>query len=244
MSRVPRTRAAGPLDGAWVGRATFAGWIVLVEAPRRDVGALVPGLSLPLAAPADTHPVVFVFGQLARTAVRVAGVWAPAGRGFRELGVYVPGVQLVAGDPTAHLCVARIWSSDQRSRWSGNFHFGMPKRLGRMWWQGDEFLVTEADGTLAAHAAVRPDAASGNAGDVLAQVRCLFAQPALGRRLDGRPVRFGFRWRVPATPPRPGAAAITLLDSRPAGAGTLRFASEPGRAVQVDGLVWEIGWPG
>src|SRR4029453_18915188 len=102
------------LDRRPVGRARFAGWIVLVEARRVDVASLLQdGISLPpVAGGADTHPLVVVFGEISHTMVLVGGIWVPTGKPFQELGVYIPDARIGA-DAIGHLAVARIFSGSR-----------------------------------------------------------------------------------------------------------------------------------
>jgi hypothetical protein len=232
-------------DASWqpAGRARFSGWVILAHGERTDVARLLP--SRVQLAPPDgeqrDHPLVFVFGDVADGTVLLGGVPAPTGRRFREFGIYVPDVRN-PGEITDHLYAARIWCSYQVSCWSGKFHYGFAKELGLMWWQDKVFLVTDASGALVAHAEVESSAAQATRSDAFARVRSMFMQPVLGHRPDARPVRSRFRWRLEAPSLQRGTGAVSLAPQA-VGTGALRFASQPGCAVRIDALTWEVGWP-
>jgi hypothetical protein len=239
----PRAR---PPDGARspAGRARFDGCIVVTHARRADVATLLPG-DVRLAPPGplgDLHPVVFVFGDVSDTCIFVGGLRVPVGRPFRDFGIYVPRVR-PAGDAADHLYLTRVWSSYRLSWWSGNFHYGLPKHLARMWWYGGLFIVEDTAGSLVARAEFAAAGAWRPAGDGalerFADVRSMFALPLLGRRADGRAVRSAFAWGIEKATVRVGTGMVTLPrapEARP-------FLAVPDGAFEVRGLVWDAGWP-
>jgi hypothetical protein len=211
------------------------------------VASLLPsGLALARGAVgADVHPIVFVFGEHRRGEAVFGGLALRMGRDYHDFGLVVPFVHRTAR-PHLHLYIPRMWSSYLPAWWSGNFHYGFPKDLAPMTWDGATFAMRERDGTVLARADVRDAGAWGPAvaggPGRLDDVRATMALPVLGCRPDGRWVRSWFGWDFAAATVRAGRVRVALAPSV-AGEGPASSEALSDGAFHVHEMTWNMSWP-
>jgi hypothetical protein len=235
--------------GPFVGRSTFDGCIVFSSWPREDVEALLPeALELPASTSAtpDRHPVVFLFGDQREGATRFAGLTFPTDIAYQEFVLAVPFVR-GAGGQHLHTYVPRMVSSHRPATVAGNLYYGFGKRMGRMWWEGPLFLMTDADGKLQLHAQVEATggftSCAGDAPTCLDGVRAAFSLPILGRKDDGAFITSYFDWDFCRARVRPVDAAVSIdLPFAEGVAPGLHHAVSPG-SLEVRGMRWQLSWP-
>jgi hypothetical protein len=251
MGPLPRHAAlrAARADGAVVAETRFSGCIVWCAWPRADVARLLPPalrLDPPRNVARDRHPLVFVFGEHDRSAVRFASLTLPTDVRFHELVIAVPFVC----DPREGrraLFLPRVFSGEPVVTWSGNAHYGFAKRMVPMEWLGDTFVVSDEAGNLLVHATTEPAGtwkrAQGSRRAALGAAVTFSRLPVLGHRRDGSLVCSHFYWDFADAWIRPARARISI--DAPV-TETLTPAVGHGaaaRCLAVSGMRWRLSWP-
>ena len=240
---------APPTRAGFAARSWFNGWIACSAWPRETAARCLPrNLALAPSEPsADTHPVVFFFGEQTATSLLFGGLVVPTATSFRELGIVIPFVR-VGGAPDLHMYVPGIYASYFPTVWVGNAHYGLAKTLAHLDWQGGIFVVTAPDGRLLGHAEVEAAGTwmtppMGHL-PVLDAVHALFASfPVLGRRADGTLVTSRFAWDFGDASARPADTCVSLAAPLPPTVPAGYYPDVPGGSVEVRGMVWDLGWP-
>src|SRR5262245_50922230 len=234
--------------GSFVGKALFNGCIVFCNWPRDAVAKLLPE-DLELAGNASAmpqlHPVAFVFGDQTDGRTLYAGTSVRVGAAYQEFTLAVPFVRH-AGGRFLHTYLPRMVSSYFPATWSGNFYYGFPKRMGRMWWEGPIFLMTDDEGRLLLHAQVEAAGAWRPGAEVveLDRIRAVFGLPVLGRKAAGRYVSSYFHWDFAEARARPIDALISIDSPFAARLELGSHADVPSASFRVEGMAWRLSWPG
>jgi len=227
--------------GSYSAQARFDGVIAFTRWPRADVAALLPP-ELVTAGTADTHPVVFVFGEQRDAAVLFAGFTIPSVGRYLELGILVPSVRPRAGGEE-RIYVRRMYASYFPAVWNGNVHFGFAKELARLAWDGRAFAVRRDDGDVlldaVTHATGRWTAVRAGGPPGFEAMRAVFACPVVGRKGDGRYVRSAFGWDFADADVRPTEVNVALAPAL----GGHRCTTAPPGGFEVRGMLWKVAWP-
>jgi hypothetical protein len=241
-------RPAGPgHPSSFAGRATFDGVVACVPWPRDEVAArLMDGFELaPAVAPAQTHPLLVVFGEQRDPAVLRGGFALPLGRPYGELGVFVPYVRAAGG---RRLCtyVSTMYSTYFPAVWEGNTRY-FSKAVGNMSWRGPAFIATTEAGVPVLDALVAPAgdwrSATGADGDGVRAILDAVGLPMVGRPASGRLATSRFGWEFDAATVRPVALSMVLAGALLGVDMPREVAVGSAGALEVRGMTWRLGWP-
>jgi hypothetical protein len=250
MGPLPRHAAlrAARADGAVVAETRFSGCIVWCAWPRADVARLLPPalrLDPPRNVARDRHPLVFVFGEHDRSAVRFASLTLPTDVRFHELVIAVPFVC----DPREGrraLFLPRVFSGEPVVTWSGNAHYGFAKRMVPMEWLGDTFVASDEQGLLA-HATTEGAAPWQHAATsrlpAFTAAATLARLPVLGCRRDGAVVRSSFAWSFATAWIRPVRARVSIDATLGQGLDPVVSHARASESLEVMGMRWRLSWP-
>ena len=234
-------------DASFLAQADFDGLIVFTTWDRETLSrALPPGWRLGhnVSAHPELHPLVFIFGVQSKTVLLLRGYGLPRDVEFGEMLVAIPFVVHERGSHL-HVYVARAYSGDPVSTWSGNVAYGLAKYSADAEWFGRTFTVTAGGGPMLFHATVdtgeewRPESVPG-----LAAVRAAFLLPVLGVRANADLVSSYFDWDFSRAFVR-RARALVSIDA-PLARGLeprVLHGSEAG-TFEVRGMRWRVTWPG
>ena len=234
---------------SFVAEADFAGAIVLTHWDRSMVARMLASdlvLGRNASRAPGLHPVVFVLGRQQRAGFIVGGISLPTPVSFPEAMIAVPFVRHREGQ-NLHVIIARVFSADRLSTWSGNANYGFSKQRADMGWLAHTFTVSAPDGPLLLHATMEADGEWTPCHDVspanLAAVDAVFRLPMLGRRSDGSEVCSYFEWGFGGAEARPARARVSIEAPLGPGLEPGTHYGVPSGTFEVRGMRWRVSWP-
>jgi hypothetical protein len=231
----------------FVGDACFSGCIAFVRWPRTDLERLLPPrleLAPPVSDSCTEHPVAFVFGHQRKAAIKFAGFRLPMNVDFGEFAMTIPFVRHRGGQ-SLHTYVPRMLSSYFPAVWDGCIRYGYRKELAAMRWQGDTYLMTDANDALLFHAVreARGDWLPGASTEELtAPLHAAFALPIVACKPDGRLVCAYWGWDLRDASVRAAACRVSI--DGPLLAGLAPEASHHSDlTIDVRAMSWQLSLP-
>lgn len=216
----------------------FSGGLAVVHVDRAALTRqLPPSVRLP-AGPDSTFPCLLALGRQTEGTTFFGGWPIPAGVEYNELMVAVPFAQWDAAPLEPHFFMLGMTCDFAVAQWIGNTYYGFRKRLARIEYQTDHFLLHADDGQVAfiGVLAASNRQADGAIGWMLAATR----QTVLGCRDDGSFVRSRFEWDFREAVIEP---ANLTLESAPLPELGGECRVDEATVYRVRRMRWALSWP-
>ena len=231
----------------FVGQAVFNGCIATCGWPRPAVERLLPP-ELTLAPNrsdiSGLHPVVFVFGDQTRGAIRFGGFTVPTGIEYQEFALAIPFVRR-ASSGLLYTYLPRMYSSYLPATLSGNLHYGFAKRMAEMGSEGPIWVLRDLEDGLVFHARVEIDEREPAPVDLpnFAGMRGAFSLPILGKRQGVGLVTSYFDWGFDRARVRLADAVMSVDSPFVTGLERGTYAGVDRGCFDVRGMLWRLSWP-